>query len=177
MPHAPMIARIPYGYDEMRVYAGICCRSDNTKRFSVTASIYSTSGRCIASGTMHEEIIQRRPDLAPLVRMHLSDWNGVPQHAKSDGWYWLVGAAAGAIHFRPNGGEQARPGICLGELAGLLRVSISKAQGLVVAAIAEAEVATADAACKSFGIWVEMQAPRWAEEADLVRQHYDLQEF
>jgi hypothetical protein len=39
-------------------------------------------------GCIHDEILQHFPDLAPLVRVHLSDENGVPMHAYSNAAYW-----------------------------------------------------------------------------------------
>lgn len=46
-------------------------------------------------GACHEEILKIRPDLAPIVALHLSDLNGVPMYAVENGWYWIAGACGG----------------------------------------------------------------------------------
>ncbi len=60
--------------------------------FSITGSIWYKGDRrndpsyC---GCIHDEILKQRPDLQPLVELHLSDGDGVPMYAVENGWYHL----------------------------------------------------------------------------------------
>ena len=45
------------------------------------------------AGGHSDEILRQAPDLKPLMLMHLSDINGVPEHAVENSWYWLAGAS------------------------------------------------------------------------------------
>ncbi len=58
-----------------------------SKHFSITAD------GCRRCGCLHDEILKYRPDLKPLVDIHLSDLDGVPMHAEANGWYWLAKVA------------------------------------------------------------------------------------
>jgi hypothetical protein len=40
-------------------------------------------------GQLHPENLTHFPELAPLIKLHLADQNGVPMHAISNGVYWL----------------------------------------------------------------------------------------
>jgi hypothetical protein len=45
------------------------------------------------SGCVHEEIARAFPELAQVIRMHLSDpITGEPMHAEANGWYWYLGS-------------------------------------------------------------------------------------
>lgn len=50
-----------------------------------------------ACGTMHDEIVRYFPELAPVVRVHLSGADGTPMHAVANGLYWL-----GLLSIRPD---------------------------------------------------------------------------
>lgn len=75
--------------------------SNARPHFSITATIhkgdtYPCSDRLwVAGGCLHGSILKARPDLAPLVALHLSDDTGAPMHAEANGWYWLAGALGG----------------------------------------------------------------------------------
>lgn len=45
------------------------------------------------AGGHSDEILRQAPHLKPLMLMHLSDINGVPEHAVENSWYWLAGAS------------------------------------------------------------------------------------
>ena len=47
-----------------------------------------------AGGQVVELIAEAAPELAPLLAVHLADPDGVPMHAKANGWYFYSGAAA-----------------------------------------------------------------------------------
>lgn len=66
----------------------------NHKYFSITADLYKGKGRSdsswLAGGQMHDEILAVRPDLKPLVDLHLSNDDGVPMYATENGWYYFT---------------------------------------------------------------------------------------
>lgn len=45
------------------------------------------------AGSAHEEIEKLAPELQPLIALHLCDTNGVPMHARANGWYFYSGEA------------------------------------------------------------------------------------
>ncbi len=67
--------------------------------FSVTGEIHNSrrafelgTGNPHSCGCIHDEILSAFPQLAPIVRMHLSDAEtGEPMHAAANGWYRLGG--------------------------------------------------------------------------------------
>jgi len=48
--------------------------------------------QCQSGGAGHERILEYYPQFADLAALHLSDIDGVPMHAESNGWYNLAGA-------------------------------------------------------------------------------------
>ena len=100
--------------------------------FSVTVSGRDFGGCC------HDLVLAVRPDLAPLVRMHGRDSEGVPMHAVENAIHWLSGAEPGLHDFyryRPGSGrsdaaEQSRPSWCLATLAEHLGLSVAAASSL-----------------------------------------------
>lgn len=76
------------------------CRNGH-EDFSITADIYK-NGRDVGGGCCHEHILSLRPDLAPFVALHLSDWQGAPMHAIPNAWYWFQGAFPESADHSPN---------------------------------------------------------------------------
>jgi hypothetical protein len=138
-----------------KVYGGLNYIRGNSKPyFSVTYSDRDLGGCC------HELILEKHPDLADLVALHLSDIDGQPMHALENGFYWLGGThwqrpdyAIAAKHFRISE-QMARQlvrdyfGMSFSETASFL----SKA------AAAKAKTKLAE--------WVDAQGPRWKAEAE-----------
>lgn len=74
--------------------------------FSITGSLWSAtsrwSGRCRkradpepdACGMIHDQILHAAPELAPFIEVHLADQQGLPMHAKANGWYFYSGKNA-----------------------------------------------------------------------------------
>lgn len=62
--------------------------------FSITADIYE-NGRGVGGGCCHDHILTLRPDLAPFVALHLSDYTGAPMHAMANAFYWFAGWMGG----------------------------------------------------------------------------------
>lgn len=57
-------------------------------------AFFSVTGKTMNScGCLHENILKSRPDLQPLVDLHLSDLDGVPTYAEENGFFWLAAAA------------------------------------------------------------------------------------
>lgn len=46
------------------------------------------------AGCIHGDILAAFPNLAPIVKMHLADPDGLPMHAKANGWYFYSGGAS-----------------------------------------------------------------------------------
>ena len=60
--------------------------------FSITGEVVylARNGRRVehSGGAIHEDILRHFPQLAPLVRVHLADDDGVPLHAYVNAGYW-----------------------------------------------------------------------------------------
>ena len=65
--------------------------ADNARAYwSVTGEVYRPGARDIeAGGCIHDEVLAYWPELAPVVRLHLSDEDGTPMYAAENGLYWL----------------------------------------------------------------------------------------
>lgn len=92
--------------DFYRIEATERVLGDQAPYFSVTCEVWSPrrnangetrarQGRdSDAGGCMHEEILALVPELSPVVLVHLASAEGLPMHAKANGWYFYSGAAA-----------------------------------------------------------------------------------
>lgn len=47
-----------------------------------------------ACGQLHDLVVQHFPHLAPVIHVHLADQNGVPMHAKANGWHFYSGGSS-----------------------------------------------------------------------------------
>lgn len=141
--------------------------------FSVTCAIGTArelrSGDWQTGGCLHDEALQVWPEIAPVVRLHLSDEDGVPMHAVENGFFWAAKAAGIPQKYGPDQSAEE----CLSFLANHLRVSSSVAQTVVSMIrhaydepLQEGEPLTAaDRAKARFAEFVEAQKPRWQAEA------------
>jgi len=125
--------------------------------FSITGDVRRTVGggdRTLVCGCIHDEILHVWPDLAPLVRVHLSDDRGVPVHAAANAAYW-----AGETKYQPR--DVAR-------LADHLRVDHATAAAMADLAVSidgESRAAVWSAVVfDRFGM-----AARWADDAAAAR--------
>jgi hypothetical protein len=92
---------------------------------SSTGSYFSITGETKdCGGCIHDEILKERPDLAPLVALHLSDLDGVPMHAEANGFYWLAKAAGIPMRWEPEQDEAT----CLQFYANHCRIDIHDAE-------------------------------------------------
>lgn len=63
--------------------------------FSVTGDVRG-GGQDLYGGCIHEEVLRYFPEVAPLVKLHLSNADdGAPMHAVENGYYFLCGAIDG----------------------------------------------------------------------------------
>ena len=63
-------------------------KGNSAPHFSITAD-ETQGGRMVTSGCQHELILKHFPDLEPLIKLHLSDREGVPMHCIANGMYFL----------------------------------------------------------------------------------------
>lgn len=85
-----------YGYTNKRVRltatGQLVKRGDQIPYFSITGDVKILDRRYrdpfIMGGCIHDEILKFWPELAPLVRVHLSGCDGVPMHAEANARYW-----------------------------------------------------------------------------------------
>lgn len=160
--------------ETIRIRAGLHHLTGNARpHFSLTGEIGPRHDP-FACGCLHDEIVGARPDLAPIERLHLSDYTGAPMHAESNGWYWLAGALGGMgcqyhggngkrQHWKPgrvfDGYRESTPAECLQTFADHCRVSLEEAQRIADAVKGAAEPRAAwRAEC-------DAMRPRWADEA------------
>lgn len=145
--------------------------------FSVTGEIHVLDGRLrdpvVAAGCLHDDILHYFPKLAPVIALHLSDSDGVPMHAESNGWYWLAGyyGGAGERYHGGNGSSGKTPEECLQIFADHVRVPLEDARTL--AAEFETHSLTELRLVDQMKIrrwlfagWCGAQHPRWKAEAE-----------
>lgn len=136
--------------------------------FTVTGTIHkytdpNNDRGFVAGGCIHDEILKVRPDLAPLVALHLSDDDGQPMHAEANGWYWLTGALGGMgeRHHGGNSKPERSPDECLKIFAEHCRIPIPNAR-----LIADNVQKSTNPRNEWRGICVNMST-RWAREAQV----------
>lgn len=131
-------------------------------------------------GAMHDELLRHWPELKPLADLHMSDMNGVPMHAESNGWYWLAGTVKDAFGQQFHGGNSdplRDAAECLRIFAKHVRISHQDAADLRERTLALAKHYGNKQARESFATWIEDQKPRWKLEADDCIASLDLQVF
>lgn len=138
--------------------------------FSATAEERNPrTGRIEACGAMHDAILAAAPELADFVALHLSDVDGLPLHAKANGYYWLAGALGG-LGERYHGGNSSperSPEECLKVFADYMRITPEQADALI-----DAFRGGKGAVREQFEAWADAQRPRWKLEADAVIAKY-----
>jgi hypothetical protein len=76
-------------FSRLTVSYGLQKIGDQTPYFTVTGSgWYGRRQEPDLSGPIHDVIVAAFPRLADIIALHLSDVDGVPMHAKANGWYW-----------------------------------------------------------------------------------------
>jgi len=144
--------------------------------FSVTGSIKEPRQREFsAAGVIHDDILAHWPELAPVVRLHLSDDVGTPMHAEANGWYMLAGYFGGAgekYHagngMRHFGTEYRLPTAdeCLASFAEHMRITVDEARVFAKDLRDRTPDLLRLGGRALMATWIEEQAPRWKAEAD-----------
>lgn len=180
----PESERAYWGAKRITIKAELHHYASNPRpHFSITATIHTTHNMpttdrgWVAGGCLHGAILKTRPDLAPLVALHLSDDTGQPMHAEANGWYWLAGALGGMgeryhggnakiQHWKDSptdrefdGYRESTPAECLGIFAKHCRISIEEAQGIADS------VKGSDKPRETWRAHCANMAERWAREA------------
>ncbi len=184
---APIAGYGPKGF--IRVTAGLHYMQGNSlPHFSVTAEIWRRHGaqNCEAAGQLTREMLAAFPQLAPVVKLHLSDSAGEPMYAVANSWYQLAGYYADGLGERYHAGNSARqiwgkdgefiayreptPDECLESFAEYVRISVEDARQLVESLSARSKKAdgTIDRTTMKWhhAEWIAAQRPRWKAEAD-----------
>lgn len=78
----------------LRVFGGMHhIKSNHAPYFTLTMELHRPGASDVEScGCDHDTILKYYPQYADLASLHLSDIDGVPMHAESNGWYDLAGA-------------------------------------------------------------------------------------
>lgn len=185
----------------MAVHGGLhYIRGNRKPYFSLTSHVdrKAGNGRYIehSGGCQHDLILRHFPELADLAAMHLSDMDGIPSHAKSNGWYWLAGALGGAgeryhggngdrqhwtVDGQFNGYRHSTANECLETFAEHWRISGAAAAGVRDAVHATAykaenliagEFPDWKRARETYRAWVDAQTERLnAEAAACIKRH------
>jgi hypothetical protein len=146
--------------------------------FSVTVNGKDFGGCC------HDLVVAARPDLAPLVALHLSDLDGVPMHALANGEHWFSGIlddiVGAAYPYRPTAGRDTRtPAECRDIARDHFRVSDEEIDAMIAGAreaVAEARALYERRLVPLSAVKAELHAyladevakltPRWKAEAE-----------
>lgn len=133
------------------------------------------NGRWSFGGCCHDLVIEHFPELADIVALHLSDMDGSPMHAVSNGYYWAAGVVDMGEQYHGGSGEFGKSAKeCARILAEHLRITEPEAIKLAGATYKIFKRNGKDAAKRSFEEYVNAQRPRWKAEAIAVIRKYNL---
>lgn len=140
--------------------------------FTITGDGYENR-RLAFSGACHDIIAERLPELRDVIALHLSDMDGAPMHAESNGWYWLAGAVDVGEKYNGGNGSSAKGACdCMRIFADHVRIPETEAARIIGHFAKLVKIKGRDAARKSFGAWIDAQRPRWKAEADALIRKY-----
>lgn len=95
--------KLKRGFLDIEIRLSDPCKNGHND-FSITGTLYERLPRIdrnmISGGCIHDEILQHRPDLKPLVDLHLCDEEGSPMHAVANGFYFLENMFKTAEYYR-----------------------------------------------------------------------------
>lgn len=149
-------------------------RGNSSPHFSITAD-GRENGRESFGGCCHDIIAKRFPELRDMIALHLSDMDGAPMHAASNGLYWLGGIVDLGLKYHGGSGDYGKSAMeCARIFANLARVSEQDAIRLAGVANTTCKKLGIDAARKEFEEWTDTQRPRWKSEANAAIRKYQL---
>jgi len=153
--------------------------------FSITGELWraNSAGQrdarfndCQACGCLHDDILKASPGLADLVAMHLSDVDGIPAYAESNGWFWLAGYLSypnrqyaeyhGASEYSARTSAE-----CLRIFADHCRITLEEAKR--IAKLCDGK--DNDLVRQRWAKQCEAMKPRWAKEAAAMIAKYGLE--
>ncbi len=150
-----------------------------TPCFSVTAEERNLRRRgdnqVECCGMLHDEVLEHFPELADVVRLHLSSGEGLPMHAEANGWYWLAGCFDDGLGERFHGGNQetyGRPLDCREILSNHLRIGVRETSDMINTTGHIYRAEGAKAARDNFRQWVADLSERYAREAAECERKY-----
>ncbi len=129
----------------------------------------------VCCGVMHDEVLQHFPELADVVRLHLSSGEGLPMHAEANGWYWLAGCFDDGLGKRYHGGNQETYGRsldCREILSNHLRISARETSDMINTTGHIYRTEGKEAARNNFRQWVTDLRERYAREAAECERKY-----
>lgn len=163
----------PFGYEgQITVTSQLSkCGGNELAHFSTTAEIATERERrkndCQAFGCLHDEILAAWPEVAPLIALHLSDFDGVPMHAVANGFYWLAGNAPHHFGVRYHGGNDRTAEECKQICMEYLRISEDEFAAILNDTLqCWHDLESATSAELVFSIAVDALRPRWKAEAE-----------
>lgn len=149
-------------------------RGNSAPHFSITADGYE-NGRESFGGCCHDIIAERFPELRDVIALHLSDMDGAPMHASSNGFYWLAGIVDMGQKYHGGSGDYGKsPMECARILAEHARISEADAIKLAGQINKTRKASGIESARHEFNEWTDAQRPRWKKEAAAVIQKYQL---
>lgn len=189
MTYEPILAArsLPAGTDGYRVPLTFAVegglhyiRGNTAPYFSLTYTQHRKGfpEQCYAGGAGHDEIARHfGARFADLAALHMSDIDGVPMHAETNGWYWLAGALGGAgeTYHGGNNGQRLTEADCLRLFAKHCRISLGEADRIREECRDEyANNPDGWAAARAvMALRLDDMRPRWKAEAEaaIARHH------
>ena len=194
MSRAPILAArsLPAGTNGyrvpliFRVEGGLrYIRGNHAPYFSLTYTQHRKGfpDQCYSGGAGHERIAELFGDrFADLAALHLSDIDGVPMHAETNGWYQMAGALGGAgeRYHAGNAETYGRPRDPLADFARHCRISMDEAEAIryecagVAEPVAPGRPHNWESARATMAAHLRGMRPRWKAEAEACIARHSL---
>lgn len=185
-----MTKKFPFYLDNKSLTVKISTDGSSTgPYFSITANLTERLGERVyrSCGCLHDEILQFAPHFRKFVSLHLCDLNGVPMHAKANGFHWAAKVAGIKMPYGPDQPVED----CFQKLQKHLRVSKREAEKIIDKITntyldTQAELSkqkehslthifsmSVQSAKDEFSKCVDKLLPRWKKEAEQALQELE----